>query len=229
MVIRPQKVIQQEDAIHTLAAVAKHANLDEKQQLAFQVICTTFMLSWLEELFIKDQHRTACGAASAGLSLSVSNEYKDTVALLKKHGARSNLFMYLSGAGGSGKSHVVHASRRFCSDFCCKSGLPFEDNAIYLTAASGSAAALLGGGTLHEAAGLNRKKIPQDMKDAWESVRILIINEESYMSVSDWENLDRKCRLLKREPGKMYGGINIVAIGDKHQFYPVGGDPVFKV
>ena len=27
----------------------------------------------------------------------------------------------------------------------------------------------------------------------------------------------------------MYGGINIVAIGDKHQFYPVGGDPVFKV
>ena len=67
------------------------------------------------------------------------------------------------------------------------------------------------------------------MKERWESVRILIIDEESYLSVSDWENLDKKCRLLKREPAKVYGGVNIVAIGDKHQFCPVSGKPVFKV
>ena len=35
--------------------------------------------------------------------------------------------------------------------------------------------------------------------------------------------------MLKREPAKVYGGVNIVAIGDKHQFCPVSGKPVFKV
>lgn len=85
-----------------------------------------------------------------------SNNYEEGVAILEKHGAHSDLFICLSGAGNSGKSRAVHASRRFCNKFCQQSDIPFEEKSIYHAAASESAAALLGGSTLNEAVGLNR-------------------------------------------------------------------------
>ena len=150
--------VQQQDAVQTLMSIARDTTLDRKQQMVFQIICCTFMLSWMEKLHTRDQHRQACGIISTGLGGQSSRNYEDAVALLNKHGARQNLFMFLTGAGGCGKSHVVHTSRKFCSEICRQSGLPFVKNSIYLTAASGSAAALLGGGTIHKAAGLNKKK-----------------------------------------------------------------------
>ena len=64
------------------------------------------------------------------------------------------------------------------------------------------------------------------MKKDWETVEVLIIDEVSYFSENDWINLDKKARILKREPAKMYGGMKIVGIGDFHQFCPVSGSPV---
>ena len=84
------------------------------------------MLSWLEELHIKDQHRFACGVISAEMNAQNTLDYEETVNLLTRHGAHNNLFMFLSEAGGSGKSHVIRAARKFCSEFCRQSGLPFE-------------------------------------------------------------------------------------------------------
>ena len=106
--------------------------------------------------------------------------------------------------------------------------MPFEKDSIYVTAVSGSAAALLGGGTLHAAAGLNRTKIPEDIINHWKSVRILIIDEISYFSESDFINLDKKLRKIKGVPDKMYGNVPIVLAGDFHQLCPVSGQPVYK-
>ena len=186
------------------------------------------MLSWLDELHLKENHRQACGVVSAGIIGQLSNDYKEVVELLTKHGAKRNLFFFLSGAGGSGKSHVIHTARKFCSDFCKMSGLPFEKDSIYLTAVSGSAAALLGGGTLHTAAGLNKKNIKQDIINYWKIVRVLIIDEISYFSENDFINLDKKLRKIKEERDVFYGGVPIVLAGDFHQLRPCGGIPVYK-
>jgi hypothetical protein len=218
----------EEDTLKSLSAAARDANLDEKQHQAFQTICCTFMLSSLQELYVKEAHRTACGVASAGVGGQVLHDYDAVIELLMKHGAMNSLFMFLSGAGGSGKSHVIHTARNFCSDFCRKSGLPFEKDSIYLTAVSGSAAALLGGGTLHAAAGLNKTRLPQELIAHWDIVRVLIIDEISYFSESDFVNLDKKLRRLKCVPDKMYGGVPIIVAGDFHQMCPVSGQPVYK-
>ena len=55
-----------------------------------------------------------------------------------------------------------------------------------------------------------------------------MIDEVSYLSMKDLENLDKKMRRLKKQPGLLYGGVSIVVFaGDLHQLEPVGGaDPV---
>ena len=165
---------------------------------------------------------------SSGSGHESSQQYEKAIELLIHHGAKKGLFMFLSGAGGSGKSHVVHTARKFCSEFCRFSGLPFEKDSFYLTACSGSAAALLGGCTVHSAAGLNKKKLDDKIRCHWSIVKILIIDEISYFSDSDFINLDKKLRKLKGVPDKIYGGVNILCAGDFHQIRPVTGNPVYK-
>eukprot|EP00957_Ditylum_brightwellii_P078356 5958211-Ditylum_brightwellii.AAC.1 len=115
-----------------------------------------------------------------GITGQLSSDYKEVTKILIDHGAGRNLFFFLSRAGGSGKSH----------------------DSIYLAAVSGTAAALLGGGTLHAVAGLNRTNIPQDMVNYW--------------------------KMIKGVCDVYYGGVPIDLAGDFHQLCPCGGIPVYK-
>jgi hypothetical protein len=92
------------NTFHSLSDAAKDAKLDTNQYIAFQIICCTFMLDWLEELYMKNQHRLACGMISSGLGHESSQQYEKAIELLIHHGAKKGLFMFLSGAGGSGKA-----------------------------------------------------------------------------------------------------------------------------
>jgi hypothetical protein len=62
---------------------------------------------------------------------------------LQEEGARQH-FQYVGGEGGTGKSRVIHAIKDM---FRLKDGL----HTLLLTGASGNAAALIGGVTLHSA------------------------------------------------------------------------------
>ena len=105
---------QQEDRIQSLSSFAKNANLDVKQHMAFQIVCCNFMLSWLQELYMKDQHRVAMEVVSTGLSEQAHCDYEEAVELLVKHGAHSNLFFFLSGAGGSARVYSTWPSNVAC-------------------------------------------------------------------------------------------------------------------
>ena len=78
--------------------------------------------------------------------------------------------------------------------------LMFDESTFWFTACTGSAAALWGGVTIHSAAHLNRDKITQDLKDRWQEVRVLIIDEISYFSDKDLAKLDKNLRLLRDRP-----------------------------
>ena len=77
---------------------------------------------------------------------------------LKKLGGKTHLLMFLSGKGGSGKSYTIFTIERYCHHFCQCVSLPFEKNTIYITAMTGSAAALIKGVTLHSATGIENIK-----------------------------------------------------------------------
>jgi len=81
-----------------------HYKLDLKQASAFNVICSTFMLAYLEDPSIKK-------------TLDISELEKAKQVLLDK-GGLGRLVMNLTGSGGSGKSFVLDATKSFCKQFC---------------------------------------------------------------------------------------------------------------
>ena len=145
---------------------------------------------------------------------------------MKKKGGKSHLLMFLSGKGGSGKSYVISVAQRYCHTFCQYASIPYDDTSIYFTAMTGCAAVLLKGLTLHSATNFEsttKTRISDEERYKWMHVIILVIDETSFMSISQLTKLDRMLRRLRCEPDRPYGGINIVFIGDFHQLLPFGG------
>ncbi len=119
-----------------------HFQLDVKQEATFNIICSSFMLSYLY-----DQTITQFG--------NVEDKKKARQALLKK-GGLDILVMNLSGSGGSGKSFVLNASKSLCQQFCKVIGKPFSDSVFIVTATTITAAAQIQGDTVHLIAGLRK-------------------------------------------------------------------------
>jgi hypothetical protein len=114
--------------------IAKKGNLDGKQNIAYEVICCSFLLQLILEMKVTDFNRT-------------QNLIKD----LKARGGQEQLVMFLSGAGGCGKSTSVILAQTFCHLFCKALSVPFDDLTFYFTATTGTSAVLFGGTTIHSA------------------------------------------------------------------------------
>lgn len=61
----------------------------------------------------------------------------------------------------------------------------------------------------------------QSLKDAWQSIGMLIIDECSFLSPRDIYLINARLQALKESPD-YFGGINIVFVGDLYQLPPVG-------
>ncbi|EAQ84157.1 predicted protein [Chaetomium globosum CBS 148.51] len=97
---------------------------------------------------------------------------------LQEEGGRQH-FQYIGGEGGTGKSRVIHAIKDM---FRLKDGL----HTLLLTGASGNAAALIGGVTLHSAANIafegraaTAKNVSEEEKLRWKNMIMLVIDEIS--------------------------------------------------
>ena len=75
--------------------------------------------------------------------------------------------MYLTGAGGTGKSKVIFTCQAFCCEFSRRTGHMFDNESFLISANTGAAAALLEGNTIHASAHLNAKKISDDHNEEW--------------------------------------------------------------
>ena len=75
------------------------------------------------------------------------------------------------------------------------------------TACTGSAAEIFNSVTICKKARIQMKKdnsLPQKLVDSWTNVQIVVIDEISFMSIDDYNELDRRLRQI---------GDNIVAFG----------------
>ena len=143
-------------------------------------------------------------------------------------------FIYLSGCGGTGKSHIVN----LISDYLRRTLKPEDlDHCSLLVAAStGTAASKINGTTLHSAFklpisdGNYRKtlsdKTLKDLRIKYQNLRVLISDEISMTSYEDFFHLF--CTLCKvLDPHSPFGGISVICCGDFFQLPPVHGTPVF--
>ena len=77
--------------------------------------------------------------------------------------------MFLTGAGGSGKTKVINSMLSYAKHFCAQMQYMFDKQTIVVTAMSSVAATLINGEMIHSAAKLNCEKITVKHQKEWEN------------------------------------------------------------
>ena len=121
--------------------------------------------------------------------------------------------MFLIGPTGAGKSIAIKVAQGFCFKFSRAVGTLWSDSSFLFTAYTGSAASLFGGVTICKHAFLFSKGdlSEEDIKQ-WEDVRILIIDEISFMKDKELLLLDKRLKEM-RDRNKPFGGFSIIFVG----------------
>jgi len=225
--LRSSEPATNECIVPTLSQIARKVALvegkvlDEKQYTVYQSICCTFMIG-----LIKDGGDTSTWLGKClsqtltGSSTSTTNT-NDLIEQLEARGGMVQLLMFLTGAAGSGKSTGIMVAQRFCFEFCQAVGNLWSDSSFLFTAYTGSAASLFGGITIVSHAHLKRKgPLTEDEIREWESVRILVIDEISFMNDNELKLLDNRLREVG-DRCKVFGGFSIIFAGDFRQLEPI--------
>ena len=123
---------------------------------------------------------------------------------------------------------VMKYAKEYCSYL---DNYEYSSRTILVTAMTGVATTILMGETTHSAVYLNQKRmIEAHQVEAWTATRLLIIDEISFASRSDFEELHKKIRRLKQQLNSKYGGLSIIFSGDFRQMEPIGAfkKPVYE-
>ena len=146
--------------------------------------------------------------------------------------------MFLTGPGGSGKSHVIHNIMEYAKRYTLRINQPFTSSTIVVTALTGVAATSILGETLHSALGIGingnfRRAQMEDLRgnqklNDWKETKLLIVDEISFAGKQLLETLARALRHLKENDRDPYGGISVCFAGDFSQLEPVTATPIYK-
>lgn len=146
---------------------------------------------------------------------------------LEVMGAKPQLIMFMTGAGGAGKSAVINAFMTYCKEFCRNLEAHFDKRTIIVTAMTGVAATSIMGETTSRAIGLGRSKsLDYEFIKTFANTRMIIIDEISFCTTTQLGQLDQKLKIVKEEPNLTFGGVHVLFCGDFHQLPPIGGPSV---
>jgi len=130
---------------------------------------------------------------------------------------------YIRGPGGTGKSRIIDALKRV---FAARDQI----HLLQITSTSGSAAAQIGGSTVHSACALDTHRSPNKQlplfseakKWAWKQKLVFVIDKVSMLGGATLDNTNRHTQSLRDCHDKPFGGIPVVLLmGDFYQFAPV--------
>jgi hypothetical protein len=198
---------------------------DYSQQRAFEVIVSMFLLTFHDEAENNENRKIVQIMAT-----NLRARYKKLRNKLKKMTGMKNqqqLIMFMTGAGGSGKTKVINAVMLYAKRFCQTIGYEFDKRMIVVTALTGVAATLINGETTHSAAKLNCKKLLPEHILEWKKTRLVIIDEISFGDAAFLTKLHTQLQALKEAHGKKFGNLHIIFTGDFCQLEPVKGHPLY--
>ena len=194
--------------------------LDEKQNISYEAICATFLLSLVREG--RDVTTSLGKYLKDTLTDCTDDSIEDVIEELEARGGNTQLIMFLSGPAGAGKTTAVLVAEKFCYRFCKAVGSLWHDNTFLFTAYTGSAASYSGGVTICKVGCINKSgDLTPEEKLQWKHVKILIIDEISFMQDDELIRLDRRLKEC-RDRTKIFGGVSIIFAGDFRQLEPSG-------
>ena len=167
---------------------------------------------------------------------------KETVLALKKNEPTKPYYLFLSGPGGVGKSHVVKLIYTDTVKLLqCAHQITADDIPILLTAATGVAAHNINGITIHSAFMLNDRRSSHStyyslgadtlntLQLHLEQLMVVIIDEISMIGA---ETLYKIHMCLQEIKGTTYsntrfGSVTIIAVGDLYQLPPLKDKKIY--
>ncbi|PPQ74673.1 hypothetical protein CVT26_005519, partial [Gymnopilus dilepis] len=166
------------------------------------------------------------------MNLEGNKEQLEAFLTVAKHvGERDpdQLLMFVSGVGGTGKSHVIKSIVKLFEKINRRKSL-------LLGAPTGSAAILIGGSTLHslilESPNADAKKNISRLIRIWRGVLYLIIDEVSMISAKFLSKLSEAMKQAMgdnpRKACQIFGGVHVIFMGDFCQLKPPIEKPVFS-
>ena len=157
----------------------------------------------------------------------LNTEQKTAFELVRSHmknNDQSQLLLLVVGKAGCGKSFLIDRLRHLLGRKCLVSAL------------FGLAAYNVSGKTLHHILKLPIKgkrnseldgSQLMEMQENLRNIRYLIIDEYSVVSQKDLAWISRRCKQATGINDKVFGGINIILLGDLGQLPPVKGNILF--
>lgn len=144
---------------------------------------------------------------------------------------KSGRNVYLTGAAGSGKTHVLNEYINYLKD---------RGISVGVTASTGIAATHIGGITIHSWSGIGVKDNLSDqeidylvkkdyLRKRFNKARVLIIDEVSMIGPRMLDSVERVCRAMKSNENP-FGGMQVILSGDFFQLMPIvrdGSTPEF--
>ena len=155
-----------------------------------------------------------------------------------KQSSTEQIFRFLSGGAGVGKSHVIKALHQSLIKYYDKlAGCDFNKATVLLLAPTGKAAFNIGGNTIHNALhilpnqSLVWKPLSMDKLNTfrckYQDLKIVIIDEISMVGNKLFHYVHKRLQEITTRP-LPFGGISVIAVGDLFQLRPVMDNYIFS-
>ena len=147
------------------------------------------------------------------------------------------LYVFVTGGAGTGKSYVIRAMREHIERSVQGSD---QVHGCMVMAPTGVAAFNIEGLTIHRALSLQVEHgrsahhlhltalALRDLRQLWRGVHTIIIDEVSMVSYEVLQPIHhRLCEIFANDD--IFGGLNVIAVGDLYQLSPVNGHFIFSL
>ena len=197
---KKKRVIQANGTAESIAEWGKKGQLDQGQRQAFEIMTSTFVLTFYND-------KSCLDYSDPTNLIKFESERKKLEKLADCRARKSNqLVALMHGPGGAGKSWVIDLVLLYANEYCSfLENFEFDKRTIVVTAMTGCAATLLNGETAHGALKLNSKKVDAKDEQEWKNTRLVIVDEISFASKEEIINMHRKLQLLKANRSHNFG------------------------
>ena len=216
-----RKTVKATGSWESIVAWEQSKGLDDEQQIAFEIMTATYVLTFVEE--------ADPDVEPNGLTIS----QKD---ILKRFARRNPnrttpLRLFVTGPAGAGKSKLLEEVILYCRSYSQNIGHIFTENTIHVSAMTGAAATEIGGDTSAREFGLRQKREEANSHDInrFRDAQLNIVDEVSFADYDmDMGKLSNNLQNFTETRDWQYGKTAIVFLGDFCQLEPIGENCIYK-